>query len=750
LVREHGGQKFYFCGKRCLEKFAADPARYAASAAPPPAGAPSPKAGATIWTCPMHPEIRRENPGACPICGMALEPLAPSADEGENAELTDMTRRFWISFVLSVPLLWSMLGEIVPAVDPMRLFPHAAVAWTQLLLATPVVLWGGWPFFVRGWQSLVTWHLNMFTLIALGSGAAWVFSVLATVLPSTLPASFRAASGAPPLYFEAAAVIVTLVLLGQVLELRARAQTSGAIRALLRLAPKVAHRVDSTGAETDVPLDEVAVGDRLRIRPGENIPVDGGVLDGESHVDESMLTGEPTPVRKGAGAALSAGTTNGSGSLVMRADRVGGDTLLAQIVHMVAQAQRSRAPVQRLADRVASWFVPAVVLVAVAAGVVWAVVGPPPQLAHALLVAVSVLIIACPCALGLATPMSIMVAMGRGAREGVLIRNAEALEELAHIDTIVLDKTGTLTEGKPSVRRVVPAGGFEEVDVLRNAAAVETPSEHPLARAIVELAAARRLRLPEPQDFRSDPGLGVWGVVDGKAVSVGNLRLMERAAVDVSALAAAAEHERRAGATVVYVAVGAAPAGLLAIADVVKTTTAEALAALDDLGVKVVMLTGDNEATANAVGFALGVNRVFADVLPREKAAVVERLQRGGDTVAMAGDGVNDAPALAQADVGIAMGTGTDVAIESAGVTLVKGDLRGIARAIRLSRRTMSNIRQNLIFAFAYNVLGIPLAAGVLYPAFGWLLSPIVASLAMSLSSVSVVGNALRLRHARL
>jgi Cu+-exporting ATPase len=753
LMSEHGGKKFYFCSKRCLEKFTADPVRYAAAASPhtaQPAVARPSAAGASIWTCPMHPEIRREGPGACPICGMALEPLAPSADEGENAELTDMTRRFRIGLVLSVPLLWSMLGEIVPAVDPMRLFPHAAVAWAQLLLATPVVLWGGWPFFVRGWQSIVTRHLNMFTLIALGSGAAWIFSVLATVLPGALPASFRTASGAPPLYFEAAAVIVTLVLLGQVLELRARAQTSGAIRALLRLAPKVAHRLDSTGAETDVPLDEVAAGDHLRVRPGENIPVDGSVLDGDSHVDESMLTGEPKPVRKGAGAALSAGTTNGSGSLVMRADRVGGDTLLAQIVHMVAQAQRSRAPVQRLADRVASWFVPAVVLVALAAGVVWAVAGPPPQLAHALLVGVSVLIIACPCALGLATPMSIMVGVGRGASEGVLIKDAAALERLERVTTVVVDKTGTLTEGRPSVRRVVPAGGFDELDVLRNAAAVETPSEHPLARAIVEHSAARGVRLPQVRDFQSDPGLGVWGSVDGAAVSVGNLRLMERGGVDVSGLAAAAQHERRAGATVIYVAVGAVPAGLLAIADAVKATTAEALAALDTLGVKVVMLTGDNEATANAVGAALGVDRVFADVLPREKAAVVERLQQAGDAVAMAGDGVNDAPALAQADVGIAMGTGTDVAIESAGVTLVKGDLRGIARAMRLSRRTMSNIRQNLIFAFAYNVLGIPLAAGVLYPAFGWLLSPIVASLAMSLSSVSVVGNALRLRRARL
>ncbi len=698
----------------------------------------------------MHPEIRRDRPGACPICGMALEPLAPSAEEGENAELEAMTRRVWIGAALTAPLLWSMLGELLPAINPMLFFPHAAISWAQLLLATPVVLWGGWPFFVRGWQSIVNRSLNMFTLIALGTGAAWLFSVVTTVLPGVLPPSFIDESGAPPLYFEAAAVIVTLVLLGQMLELRARAQTSGAIRALLRLAPKTAHRIDSNGAESDLPLEDVQAGDRLRVRPGEKIPVDGRVVEGASHVDESMLTGEPDPVRKDSNAPLSAGTTNGSGSLVMRAERVGADTLLSQIVHMVAQAQRSRAPVQRLVDRVAAWFVPAVVVIAVVAGVVWAVAGPPPQLAHALVVAVSVLIIACPCALGLATPMSIMVGVGRGAAEGVLIKDAAALERLEHVTTIVVDKTGTLTEGKPSVRHVLAVDGFEEGEVLRNAAAVEGASEHPLARAVVEFAASRGSTLPVVTNFDSDPGLGVWGNVEEKQVLVGNIRLMERHGVDVGALAARAEKERASGASVVYVATDHAAAGLLVIADAVKPTTPDALADLKDLGVKVIMLTGDDTATANAVAAELDVDEVLANVLPQDKAALVKRIQGSGEVVAMAGDGVNDAPALAQADVGIAMGTGADVAMESAGVTLVKGDLRGIARAVRLSRRTMRNIRQNLVFAFGYNALGVPLAAGVLYPALGWLLSPIIASLAMSLSSVSVVGNALRLRRAKL
>jgi Cu+-exporting ATPase len=748
LTHRVGDEPYYFCSGSCRDKFVADPGRYLKPA--PSRSQQKAAAAGTIWTCPMHPEIRRDAPGACPICGMALEPLAPSAEEDENAELNDMTRRFWISVVLTIPLLWSMLGEAFPSISPMRLMPHGVVAWAQLILATPVVLWGGWPFFVRGWQSVVNRSLNMFTLIALGTGAAWMFSVVATALPGILPPSFSDESGAPPLYFEAAAVIVTLVLLGQVLELRARAQTSGAIRALLRLAPKTAHRIDSAGSESDIPLEDVQVGDRLRVRPGEKIPVDGRVVEGASHVDESMLTGEPDPVRKETEAALSAGTTNGSGSLMMRAERVGGDTLLSQIVHMVAQAQRSRAPVQRLVDQVSAWFVPAVVVIAVAAGIVWAVVGPPPELAHALIVAVSVLIIACPCALGLATPMSIMVGVGRGALEGVLIKDAAALERMEKVTTIVVDKTGTLTEGKPSLRRVLPASGFAEDEVLRNAAAVEHASEHPLARAIVEFAAGQHLKLPGAAEFDSHPGLGVWAVVESKPVLVGNARLMQQHKVGVATLAPLAERERSNGATAIYVAVGGRAAGLLVIADAVKATTPEALAALKDLNAKVIMLTGDDEATAKAVGAELGVDQVFADVLPQDKAAIVKKLQDGGEVVAMAGDGVNDAPALAQADVGIAMGTGTDVAMESAGITLVKGDLRGIARAMRLSRKTMSNIRQNLVFAFGYNALGVPIAAGVLYPAFGLLLSPIIASLAMSLSSVSVVGNALRLRRSKL
>jgi Cu+-exporting ATPase len=742
----HGSETFYFCSAGCRAKFAADPEKYLQPASAT-AGEAQP---GVIWTCPMHPEIQRDAPGSCPICGMALEPLAPTADEGENAELADMSRRFWISAALTLPLLWSMLGELWPAVNPMALFGHASVAFAQFVLATPVVLWGGWPFFVRGWQSLVSRNLNMFTLIALGTGAAWLFSVFATVLPDLLPASFREASGAPPLYFEAAAVIVTLVLMGQVLELRARARTSGAIRALLRLAPKIAHRLDERGVESDVPLGEVQAGDRLRVRPGESIPVDGLVVEGASHVDESMLTGEPDPVHKESDAPLSAGTTNGSGSFIMRAERVGGDTLLSQIVNMVAQAQRSRAPVQRLVDKVAAWFVPAVVIIALIAAIVWAVAGPSPQYAHALLVAVSVLIIACPCALGLATPMSIMVGVGRGAQEGVLIRDAAALERLEKVTTIVLDKTGTLTEGKPSLQRVIATGGFTDDDVLGLAAAVESSSEHPLARAIVDGAGQRKVERLEAGEFDSDPGLGVWGRVGERQVLVGNLRLMQRHQVAVEELAKRAEGERSEGATAIYVAIDGRPAGLLVVADAIKETTASAIDALRRHGIRIIMLTGDDVRTAEAVAGLLGVDEVFADVLPQDKAAIVKRLQEDGQVVAMAGDGVNDAPALAQADVGIAMGTGTDVAMESAGVTLVKGDLRGIARAVRLSRRTMANIRQNLVFAFGYNALGVPIAAGVLYPFFGLLLSPVIASLAMSLSSVSVISNALRLHAVKL
>jgi len=698
----------------------------------------------------MHPEIRRDAPGSCPICGMALEPLAPSVDEGESHELGDMTRRFWIAVALTVPLLWSMVGELFPAIDPMRVLPHTIVAWAQLSFATPVVLWAGLPFFVRGWHSVANRSLNMFTLIALGTGSAWLFSVVATVVPEALPPSFRNEMGVAPLYFEAAAVIVTLVLLGQVLELRARAQTSGAIRALLRLAPKIAHRVEAGGGEQDVPLEEVDVGDQLRVRPGENIPVDGVVIEGSSHVDESMLTGEPEPVRKTSGAPLSSGTTNGSGTLLMRAERVGGETLLSQIVHLVAQAQRSRAPVQRLVDKVSAVFVPTVMGVAVVAAVAWVVLGPPPELSHAVVVAVSVLIIACPCALGLATPMSIMVGVGRGATEGILIKDAAALERLEKITTVVVDKTGTLTEGKPRLQRVLPAPGFERAEVLRMAAAAESASEHPLARAIVEGAATGGARLPSAERFDSDPGLGVWAVLESKLVLVGNIRLMERHSLAIDALKEAADEERANGATAVYVAIDGHAAGLLVVADAIKGSTPEAIAKLKNAGVRIIMLTGDDAGTARAVGEALRVDDVFADVLPQDKARIVKELQAKGEVVAMTGDGVNDAPALAQADVGIAMGTGTDVAMESAGVTLVKGDLRGIARAVTLSRRTMGNIRQNLVFAFGYNALGVPVAAGVLYPVFGLLLSPIIASLAMSLSSVSVIANALRLRSVRI
>jgi Cu+-exporting ATPase len=715
-------------------------------AAPAPAPA-APKAAAQ-YTCPMHPEIVRDAPGSCPICGMALEPMTPTADDGENAELTDKSRRLWISALLTLPLLWALVGEAIPALDPMRLFGHGPVSWAQLLLATPVVLWGGAPFFARGWQSLVTRNLNMFTLIALGTGAAWGFSVLATFAPGVLPQSFRLASGAPPLYFEAAAVITTLVLLGQVLELRARSQTSSAIKALLKLAPRVAHRV-TDGAETDVEIDAVQKGDRLRVRPGEKVPVDGRVVEGGSHVDEAMLTGEPDPVRKGPGDKVSAGTVNGTGSLVMEAEHVGAETLLSQIVHLVAEAQRSRAPIQRLADVVSAWFVPAVIVTALVAAAAWVAFGPAPAPLHALLVAVSVLIIACPCALGLATPMSIMVGVGRGATEGVLIRDAAALETMERVDTLVVDKTGTLTEGKPTLIDVIEAEGHSETELLRRAAAVETASEHPLARAIVAKAREKGLAIPTVTDFGSDPGLGAWGTVDGHLVRVGNLQLLHAHELDPGDFYERADAARARGATV-YVAVDRRVVGLLVIADAIKPTTPEAVAALRAAGIRVIMLTGDDVKTARAVADTLGLNQVEANVRPADKAAVVKRLQAEGSVVAMAGDGVNDAPALAQADVGIAMGTGTDVAMESAGVTLVKGDLRGILKAVRLSRRTMRNIRQNLFFAFVYNALGVPVAAGVLYPFTGLLLSPVIASAAMSLSSVSVIANALRLRRATL
>ncbi|ROH89537.1 copper-translocating P-type ATPase [Stagnimonas aquatica] len=714
------------------------PAAVASAAAP----------GASVWTCPMHPEVRRDRPGACPLCGMALELLAPSAEAEDHGELDDMRRRFWISAALCLPLLWAMLGELLPAVDPMRLFGHRALAWGQLLLATPVVLWAGWPFFVRGWDSLRHRSLNMFTLIALGAGAAWAYSLLATVFPAALPDSFRTPMGSVPLYFEAAAVIVTLVLLGQVLELKARSQTSGALRALLKLAPRIAHRLKD-GQEEEVGIEEVQAGEQLRVRPGEKIPVDGRVLDGGSHVDESMLTGEPLPVRKQAGDAVSAGTVNGSGSLLMQAEHVGAETLLAQIVQMVAQAQRSRAPIQRLADLVAAWFVPAVVLVALVAALVWALVGPPPALAHALLVAVSVLIIACPCALGLATPMSIMVGVGRGAQEGVLIKDAAALEALEKVDTLVVDKTGTLTEGRPSLRQVLALKG-DENELLRLAASAESASEHPLARAVVEGAAARGLRLAPASDFGSDPGRGAWARVEGRQVQVGNQHLVEELGLDVAAFSVPAGQHRAEGSTTIYVVLDHQLAGLLVVADAVKPTTPEAVQALKALGIRLIMLTGDNAGTAAAVAARLGLDEVIADVLPQDKAAAVRRLQGEGRVVAMAGDGVNDAPALAQATVGIAMGTGTDVAMESAGITLVKGDLRGIVKAVQLSRHTLRNIRQNLFFAFVYNALGVPVAAGVLYPLSGLLLSPMIASAVMSLSSVSVIANALRLRRLKL
>lgn len=694
----------------------------------------------------MHPEVLREEPGPCPLCGMALEPSAPSADEAENHELADMRHRFWLCTAATTPIFWAMLGEWFPAIDPVNLFGAAKVAWGQLLLATAVVVWGGRPFFERAWQSIVNASPNMFTLIALGTGSAWVYSIVATIAPGVLPESFLRSDGYAPLYFEAAAVIVTLVLLGQVLELRARSQTSDAIRALLRLAPKLAHRIDADGHETDVSLDAVALGDQLRVRPGENIPVDGEVLEGSSYIDESMLTGEPAPVSRKPGEQLTAGTTNGSGAIVMRADHVGSETLLAQIVSMVAQAQRSRAPVQRLVDAVAAWFVPAVVLSAIVAGIVWAILGPEPRFAFALLVAVSVLIVACPCALGLATPMSIMVGVGRGAQAGVLIKDAQAIEQLENVTTLVIDKTGTLTEGRPSLQRIIPSGQFRDSDVLRLAAAVESLSEHPLGRAIVNAATLRNLALPAVSNFTSDPGLGVWGTVNNRSVLVGNRALMQQRGINPGELADDAARERRSGATAVLVAIDGRIAGVLVIEDAIKRSTPSAIKALRQEGIRVVMLTGDDQYTAEAVADQLGLDEFNADIRPEDKANIVSSLQRAGNVVAMAGDGVNDAPALAQADVGIAMGTGTDIAMEAAGITLVSGDLTGIVRAIRLSHLTMRNIRQNLLFAFGYNALGVPIAAGVLYPVFGLLLSPMIASIAMSLSSVSVIANALRLR----
>jgi Cu+-exporting ATPase len=698
----------------------------------------------------MHPEIVRPEPGFCPICGMALEPRTVTLEDEVNPELVDMTRRFWVGVVLSAPIALLAMSDMIPGQPLQRIVSPQLLNWLQLLLATPVVLWGGWPFFQRGWASIVNRSLNMFTLIAIGVGTAYVYSVVATLFPHLFPQSFRGHNGEVGVYFDAAAVITTLVLLGQVLELRARSKTSRAIKALLGLAPKTARLIRDDGAEVDVPLERVKPGDRLRVRPGEKIPVDGIVLEGTTSVDESMITGEPIPVEKTNGSQVTGGTVNGTGSIIMRAERVGSDTLLAQIVRMVAEAQRSRAPIQKLADVVAGYFVPAVVLIAVLTFIVWALFGPEPAMAYALVNAVAVLIIACPCALGLATPMSIMVGTGRGATAAVLIKNAEALEVLEKIDTLVVDKTGTLTEGKPRLISVIPVRGQDENELLYLAASLERGSEHPLAAAIVKGAEERGVKLAETRQFRSITGKGVVGSVDGKNVALGNAKLLEELNIKAGELWGQSEELRKEGQTVMYVVVDGAIAGLLCVADPVKQSTPEAIGLLHEEGIKIVMLTGDNRTTAEAVAKRLGIDQIQAEVLPEQKVEVVKRLQTEGRMVAMAGDGVNDAPALAQAHVGIAMGTGTDVAMESAGVTLIKGDLRGIAKARRLSRGTMRNIRENLFFAFIYNVLGIPIAAGVLYPFFGVLLSPVIASVAMTFSSVSVITNALRLNKLQL
>jgi Cu+-exporting ATPase len=740
---EARGETFHFCSAGCRTKFAADPPKYLDNSTPK-AAAPQ---GAT-YTCPMHPQIRQVGPGSCPICGMALEPEVATLDAPPNPELADMTRRFWVGLVLALPaVVLEMGGHLVGGHG---LLDQTLSNWIQLVFATPVVLWAGWPFFVRGWQSLKTRNLNMFTLIAMGTGVAYVYSLVGTIAPGIFPATFRGLGGAVAVYFEAAAVITVLVLLGQVLELRAREATSGAIKALLELAPKTARLVDDAGADHEVQIDGLKVGDKLRVRPGEKVPVDGVILEGRSSLDESLVTGESMPVTKESGGKVIAGTLNQSGSFVMRADKVGRDTLLSQIVKMVAEAQRSRAPIQRLADQVAGWFVPTVIAVALVAFGAWAWFGPEPRLAFGLVAAVSVLIIACPCALGLATPMSIMVGVGRGAQAGVLIKNAEALERMEKIDTLVVDKTGTLTEGKPKLVAIVAAAGFQESEILRLAASVERASEHPLADAIVRAAKERHLELSKVDEFDSPTGKGATGKVDGKTILLGNSNFLTSRGIETQPLNEQSERLRGDGATVINIAVDGKLAGLFAIADPVKASTPDALKALKAEGVKVIMLTGDNRTTANAVARKLGITDIEAEVLPDQKSAVVTKLQKAGRIVAMAGDGVNDAPALAAAEVGIAMGTGTDVAMESAGITLLKGDLGGIVRARRLSQATMSNIRQNLFFAFIYNAAGIPIAAGILYPTFGILLSPIIAAAAMALSSVSVVGNALRLRVTRL
>ncbi|QBQ48415.1 heavy metal translocating P-type ATPase [Brevundimonas naejangsanensis] len=739
----HGGQDYFFCSAGCRTKFIGDPMRYLN-----PRVEAEPAVPGAIYTCPMHPEIRQEGPGSCPICGMALEPETVTAEAPPNHELIDFTRRFWVGLVLTLPVFALEMGGHLANLH--MFIPGQMSNWIQFALATPVVLWCGWPFFERGWTSLRTRRLNMFTLIAMGVGVAWLYSVVAVVAPTLFPPAFLKADGSAPVYFEAAAVITVLVLVGQILELRAREQTSGAIRALLDLTPKTARRIRADGVDEDVSLDQVFVGDRLRVRPGEKIPVDGELLEGRVAVDESMVTGESMPVTKDVGDRVVAGALNKTGSFIMRADKVGADTLLAQIVQMVAQAQRSRAPIQRLADTVSGLFVPTVIAIALLAAVVWGLVGPEPRLSYALVAAVSVLIIACPCALGLATPISIMVGVGRGAHAGVLIKNAEALERFEKVDTLVLDKTGTLTEGRPSVTAILPAQGFVEADILRLSASLERGSEHPLADAIVRAAKDRDIPLTEAVDFDSPVGRGVRGTIEGRQVALGNTRFLGELSIDVSALEPKAEALRHDGATAIFVAIDGKAAGVIGIADPIKATTPAAILALKAAGLRLVMMTGDNRTTAEAVARRLGIDEVQAEVLPQDKASVVQQLRSQGRIVAMAGDGVNDAPALAAADVGVAMGAGSDVAIESAGVTLLGGDLQGIVRARHLSRAVMGNIRQNLVFAFGYNALGIPVAAGLLYPVFGWLLSPALAALAMALSSVSVIGNALRLRAVKL
>ncbi len=775
---ERSGLTYLFCSNGCREKFRAHPDQYvrnrretvAAPSAPTAesAGKPtahacdthpddatgscavlSPPAG-TLYTCPMHPEIRRSEPGSCPICGMALEPVQPAAQVESNPELRDMTRRFWVGAALAVPLLFLDMGAHIRALNLHHYVPPLVSAWIQFALGTPVVLWAGWPLLQRGWDSVRRRSLNMFSLIGLGVSASYLYSLVALFAPDAFPESLRRAGGVVPVYFEAAAVITVLVLLGQVLELRARAATGGAIRELLNLAPKTARRIRPDGSDEEVPLETVQLGDPLRVRPGEAVPVDGSVLEGASAVDESMVTGEAIPVAKEPGAKVIGGTINGTGALVMRAEHIGSDTMLARIVQMVAEAQRSRAPIQRLADRVSSWFVPAVILAALGAFAIWMLIGPSPQLAYALVAAVSVLIIACPCALGLATPMSIMVGVGKGATAGVLIKNAEALERFEKIDTLVVDKTGTLTEGKPRVTVVLPAQEFDEATLLRLAASLERSSEHPLAAAIAAAALERHLALGKVADFRSVTGKGVTGTVAGRPVAVGNTALLQALSIPADDLESQAESLRHEGATSMFVAIDGRAAGLIAVADPVKASTPAALESLRNDAIRIVMVTGDHRATAEAVARKLGITDIEAEVLPDHKNAIVRRLRSEGRAVAMAGDGVNDAPALAEAEVGIAMGTGTDVAMQSAGVTLVKGDLAGIVRARTLSRATMRNIRQNLFLAFVYNAIGIPIAAGALYPVFGLLLSPMIAAAAMSLSSVSVIGNALRLRFVRL